>query len=41
MVTESIEGIRPTGIRTEGGRLHEVDGIIFTTGFVVGDHADR
>jgi len=37
LVTESIEEIAPTGIRTEDGRLHEVDTIVFATGFVVAD----
>ncbi len=33
LVTERIAGITPTGIRTEGGEEHDVDVIIYATGF--------
>jgi cation diffusion facilitator CzcD-associated flavoprotein CzcO len=36
LVTEDIERIEATGIRTADGRLHEVDIIVYATGF----HAD-
>jgi cation diffusion facilitator CzcD-associated flavoprotein CzcO len=37
LVTESIAGVEPDGIRTAGGALHEVDTIVFATGFHVTD----
>jgi cation diffusion facilitator CzcD-associated flavoprotein CzcO len=37
VVTESIAGVEPGGIRTADGTLHEVDTIIFATGFHVTD----
>jgi cation diffusion facilitator CzcD-associated flavoprotein CzcO len=37
VVTESIAGIEPAGIRTADGVLHEVDTIVFATGFHVTD----
>jgi cation diffusion facilitator CzcD-associated flavoprotein CzcO len=33
LVVEGIEQIEPTGIRTRDGRLHELDVIVFATGF--------
>ncbi|MFC4059582.1 flavin-containing monooxygenase [Planomonospora corallina] len=33
LVTEPIERITPTGIRTADGRLHEADTLIYATGF--------
>jgi cation diffusion facilitator CzcD-associated flavoprotein CzcO len=33
LVTESIERIEPTGVRTRDGELHEADVIVFATGF--------
>jgi cation diffusion facilitator CzcD-associated flavoprotein CzcO len=33
LVTDGIEEIEPTGVRTKDGRLHEVDAILFGTGF--------
>ena len=35
LITESIAEIRPEGVRTKDGVLHEVDTIIFGTGFQV------
>ena len=37
LVTEAIERVEPTGIRTADGTLHEVDVIVWATGF----HANR
>jgi 4-hydroxyacetophenone monooxygenase len=37
LVTDAIERIEPTGIRTADGTLHEVDVIVYATGF----HANR
>ena len=37
LVTESIEGIEPGGIRTKDGRLHELDVLIIATGFKVSE----
>jgi 4-hydroxyacetophenone monooxygenase len=37
VVTEGIDRIEPTGIRTRDGVLHEVDVIVYATGF----HANR
>jgi cyclohexanone monooxygenase len=37
LVTESIRRITPTGIETEDGRQHEVDVIIYGTGFAATD----
>ena len=36
LVTEPIEEIKPLGILTKDGRLHELDAIILATGFDVG-----
>lgn len=33
LVTDKIEGIEPTGLRTADGMLHEVDVIVLATGF--------
>ncbi|WP_433800894.1 flavin-containing monooxygenase [Actinomycetospora sp. CA-084318] len=33
VVTDSVERIEPSGVRTKDGRLHEVDTIIWGTGF--------
>jgi cation diffusion facilitator CzcD-associated flavoprotein CzcO len=33
LVTEKIEGVEPGGVRTSDGVLHEVDVIIYATGF--------
>jgi cation diffusion facilitator CzcD-associated flavoprotein CzcO len=38
VVTDRISAIEPTGIRTEDGTLHEVDALIFGTGFRVVDY---
>ncbi|MGN6103785.1 MAG: flavin-containing monooxygenase [Kofleriaceae bacterium] len=38
LVTDGIQAIEPTGIRTADGRLREVDTIIFGTGFRVVDY---
>jgi cation diffusion facilitator CzcD-associated flavoprotein CzcO len=38
LVTDAIEEIRPEGIVTKDGTLHEVDTIIFGTGFQVQDY---
>lgn len=38
LVTESITRVEPNGIRTADGRLHEVDTIIYGTGFRVVDY---
>lgn len=35
--TDSIRRITPSGLETADGRLHDVDAIIFATGFVVAD----
>ncbi|ANS28834.1 putative flavin-containing monooxygenase [Rhodococcus opacus] len=40
LVTDGIEEITPTGIRTADGRLHEVDVIIFATGFRASDYLE-
>jgi len=37
LVTDRIEAIEPAGIRTDDGRLHEVDCIIWGTGFRTND----
>jgi cation diffusion facilitator CzcD-associated flavoprotein CzcO len=37
LVTEPIERIEPTGVRTSDGRLHELDVLVLATGF----HVDR
>jgi cation diffusion facilitator CzcD-associated flavoprotein CzcO len=37
LVTEPIAGVEPSGIRTADGALHEVDTIVFATGFRVTD----
>jgi cation diffusion facilitator CzcD-associated flavoprotein CzcO len=37
VVTESVTGIEPTGLRTADGRLHEADVLIWGTGFA-GSH---
>ncbi len=37
LVTEGIVGIEPEGIRTEDGRLHELDVLIIATGFKVSE----
>jgi len=36
LVTEPITRFEATGIRTEDGRLHEVDAVVFATGFDLG-----
>jgi len=36
LVTDPIEEIRPEGIQTRDGALHEVDAIVFATGFALG-----
>ncbi len=33
LVTDKIEGVEPAGVRTSDGTLHEVDVIIYATGF--------
>ncbi|MCE0762604.1 NAD(P)/FAD-dependent oxidoreductase [Pseudonocardia kujensis] len=33
LVTEKLEGVEPTGVRTADGVLHEVDVIVYATGF--------
>ena len=38
LVTESIEGVEPAGIRTSDGVLHEADVVICATGFYVTDN---
>ncbi|MCU1641937.1 MAG: mpaO [Nocardia sp.] len=38
LVTTGIESITPTGIRTSDGRHHEVDTIVFATGFRAHDY---
>jgi cation diffusion facilitator CzcD-associated flavoprotein CzcO len=38
VVDERIAGIEPTGIRTADGRLHEVDVLIWGTGFAATDY---
>jgi cation diffusion facilitator CzcD-associated flavoprotein CzcO len=38
LVTDGIDRIEPTGVRTSDGRLHEVDAIIYGTGFRVVDY---
>ena len=37
LVSDNINEITPTGIRTNDGRNYEVDAIIFATGFVIAD----
>jgi len=37
LVTDNISEIKPTGILTRAGRLHEADYIVFATGFIVAD----
>lgn len=39
LVTEAIERIEPTGIRTRDGELHAVDAIVLATGFQAADAA--
>jgi cation diffusion facilitator CzcD-associated flavoprotein CzcO len=41
LVTAPISAVEPTGIRTSDGTLHEVDHIVFATGFTVADFAGR
>jgi cation diffusion facilitator CzcD-associated flavoprotein CzcO len=38
LVTEPIERVEPAGIRTASGRLHEVDALIYGTGFRVTEY---
>ena len=38
LVTDAIAAVEPSGVRTADGRLHEVDTIIFGTGFRVTDY---
>jgi cation diffusion facilitator CzcD-associated flavoprotein CzcO len=38
LVTDPIASIEPTGVRTADGQLHEVDAMIFGTGFRVVDY---
>jgi cation diffusion facilitator CzcD-associated flavoprotein CzcO len=38
LVTDAIAAIEPSGIRTADGALHEVDAIIYATGFKVVDY---
>lgn len=38
LVTDPIAAIEPSGIRTAGGALHEVDAIVYGTGFKVVDY---
>jgi cation diffusion facilitator CzcD-associated flavoprotein CzcO len=38
LVTEPIAAIEPTGVRTTSGALHEVDALIYGTGFKVIDY---
>ncbi len=38
LVTDGIEAVTPTGIRTADGRHHEVDLIVFATGFCAHDY---
>jgi cation diffusion facilitator CzcD-associated flavoprotein CzcO len=33
LVTDGIEAIEPTGVRTRDGRLHELDVLVYATGF--------
>ncbi|SDD71229.1 flavin-containing monooxygenase [Nocardioides lianchengensis] len=33
VVTEEVTGLEPTGVRTADGRLHEVDAVVWGTGF--------
>ncbi|WP_206612411.1 hypothetical protein [Prescottella agglutinans] len=40
LVTDGIEAITPTGIRTADGVLHEVDVIVFATGFRASDYLE-
>jgi cation diffusion facilitator CzcD-associated flavoprotein CzcO len=37
LITDAIESIEPKGVRTRDGRLHELDVLVFATGF----HTDR
>lgn len=37
LVTDPIERVEPAGVRTTDGRLHEVDTIIWATGFATND----
>lgn len=37
LVTESIDKLTPCGIQTLDGKVHEVDLIVFATGFIVAD----
>ncbi len=41
VVTERVSGIEPTGVRTADGRLHEVDVLIWGTGFAAKDYLGR
>jgi cation diffusion facilitator CzcD-associated flavoprotein CzcO len=38
LVTDGIAALEPSGVRTRDGRLHEVDAIIYGTGFKVVDY---
>lgn len=38
VISESIESIEPNGIRTSDGQLHEVDVIVYATGFDIDGH---
>lgn len=38
VVTEGIARIEPTGVRTRDGALHEVDAILYGTGFAVAEY---
>jgi cation diffusion facilitator CzcD-associated flavoprotein CzcO len=38
LVTSAIAGLEPAGVRTADGRLHEVDTIVYGTGFRVVDY---
>ncbi len=37
LITEGVESVEPNGVRTRDGRLHELDALVFATGF----HTDR
>jgi cation diffusion facilitator CzcD-associated flavoprotein CzcO len=41
LVTDPIAAIEPTGVRTASGALHEVDAIIYGTGFKVVDYLSQ
>jgi 4-hydroxyacetophenone monooxygenase len=38
LVTDRIERVEERGVVTEGGKLHELDVLIYATGFSAGDH---